>query len=472
MDSAPLSLRDQGTQALREGQLDRAIDLLARAVMADDQDAEAKALLGIAYSQKGLHAQAKRALQTSVELQPQNPNFRFNLGVVLERAGDAAGAAAAYTETLQLKADHAQARAKLQALGPAGRAAAPAPGTPGAGTPQPPRLSGPPTAASAPPPYGAAPPASMPPPYGAPPVGPPPIGGPAPGAPPIGAAPPPSMPPPYGGPPGAPPIGGPPPGPPVGPPPIGGPPLAQPPGVPYGAPPIGPPPIGAPPIGPPPIGGPPIGGPPLAGVPQQGGPPGTIQCGRCAQWTAPGMTCQFCGAPMPPPPRVPTPAPYGAGYGPQPMPPTGPAGYGGSTGMTSGDAFGRRWGAAILDGLLMRGIGFITTLATGAHATPPNPSPEQIGAALGAAAGQIVVAVLYYVGMTAWRGQTLGKMALGIRVVGPDGDVPGFGRAFLRETIGKFLSTIVCLVGYLSMLWDSEQQTWHDKIAGTHVERV
>jgi uncharacterized RDD family membrane protein YckC len=34
------------------------------------------------------------------------------------------------------------------------------------------------------------------------------------------------------------------------------------------------------------------------------------------------------------------------------------------------------------------------------------------------------------------------------------------------------ISAIVLCLGYLWMLWDGEQQTWHDKIAGTHVERA
>jgi uncharacterized RDD family membrane protein YckC len=69
-------------------------------------------------------------------------------------------------------------------------------------------------------------------------------------------------------------------------------------------------------------------------------------------------------------------------------------------------------------------------------------------------------------------GQTVGKMALGLRVVGPDGGNPSFWRAALREEIGKLISAIVLCLGYLWMLWDGEQQTWHDKIAGTHVERA
>src|SRR5262249_44229104 len=141
LDAPNSSPRDEGIQALRAGEIDRAVELLGRAVMLDDHDAEAKALLGVAYSQKGLHAQAKRALQTAVELQPQNANFRFNLGVALERAGALQGAAVAYRDTLQLNKDHQQARAKLQAMGPQAHAflaQAPRPGEAGAGTPVPP----------------------------------------------------------------------------------------------------------------------------------------------------------------------------------------------------------------------------------------------------------------------------------------------------------------------------------------------
>jgi Flp pilus assembly protein TadD len=53
---------------LREGDLDRAIDCLGRAVALDDQDAEARALLGVAYSRKGRHDLAKQTLNGAVEL--------------------------------------------------------------------------------------------------------------------------------------------------------------------------------------------------------------------------------------------------------------------------------------------------------------------------------------------------------------------------------------------------------------------
>jgi uncharacterized RDD family membrane protein YckC len=61
---------------------------------------------------------------------------------------------------------------------------------------------------------------------------------------------------------------------------------------------------------------------------------------------------------------------------------------------------------------------------------------------------------------------------MGIRVIdfGGGGSV-GYGRAFIRW-IGRFVSTIVFLLGYLWMLWDPERQTWHDKFANSVVVPV
>ena len=47
----------------------------------------------------------------------------------------------------------------------------------------------------------------------------------------------------------------------------------------------------------------------------------------------------------------------------------------------------------------------------------------------------------------------------------------GNSRAFIRY-IGRFVSTIVFLLGYFWMLWDPEKQTWHDKFAGSVVVPV
>ena len=70
------------------------------------------------------------------------------------------------------------------------------------------------------------------------------------------------------------------------------------------------------------------------------------------------------------------------------------------------------------------------------------------------------------------KGQTPGKMALRIKVVDAQGKVPGIGRAILREIIGKFVSAIVILLGYLWVGWDPRKRGWHDHIGGTYAVRA
>ncbi len=89
--------------------------------------------------------------------------------------------------------------------------------------------------------------------------------------------------------------------------------------------------------------------------------------------------------------------------------------------------------------------------------------------------GAIIVAyilgVLYYVLLTTMRGQTLGKMALGIQVIDRRGNIPSLGTVLLREIVGKFLSGLVLYLGYVWAGWDREKRGWHDHIASTYVIR-
>ncbi len=118
--------------------------------------------------------------------------------------------------------------------------------------------------------------------------------------------------------------------------------------------------------------------------------------------------------------------------------------------------FWPRLGAALIDGIILLVVAIILAVIT---------------AGLSVYA-QWLIDILYYVLLTGLRGQTLGKQLLGIRVVNRNGEVPGIGRAILREVIGKFVSTIVLLLGYIWVLFDRRKQGWHDKIAGTYVIRV
>ena len=74
--------------------------------------------------------------------------------------------------------------------------------------------------------------------------------------------------------------------------------------------------------------------------------------------------------------------------------------------------------------------------------------------------------------LVATRGQSPGKMAINIKIVKVDGRPLGFGGMLLREIIGKIVSSLVIYLGYIWILFDTERQGWHDKIAGTYVVKV
>lgn len=70
------------------------------------------------------------------------------------------------------------------------------------------------------------------------------------------------------------------------------------------------------------------------------------------------------------------------------------------------------------------------------------------------------------------RGQTLGQMALGIRVIDFNTGGPiGYGRAFIRWLV-SIVSALVIFLGYFWMIWDKEKQCWHDKAANDVVVPV
>ncbi len=85
--------------------------------------------------------------------------------------------------------------------------------------------------------------------------------------------------------------------------------------------------------------------------------------------------------------------------------------------------------------------------------------------------GLIVVAVIYLraLGRT---GQTWGRKIVGVKVVRQQGDAPiGVGIALARTLLEQVLGQL-CFLNYLWMLWDKDNQTWHDKIVNTVVVKA
>ena len=67
------------------------------------------------------------------------------------------------------------------------------------------------------------------------------------------------------------------------------------------------------------------------------------------------------------------------------------------------------------------------------------------------------------------KGTTIGKKLLGMRVVKENGEQAGFWTMLIREYIGKIISALILWLGFLWVLFDKENQGWHDKLMSTYV---
>jgi len=82
-----------------------------------------------------------------------------------------------------------------------------------------------------------------------------------------------------------------------------------------------------------------------------------------------------------------------------------------------------------------------------------------------------IVSFLYGLLMESHYQGTVGKLATGTVIVNKDGSPMSFGQAIGRN-LGKFVSMIVPLyIPYLMVLWTKDNQSLHDKMAGTVVYR-
>ncbi len=87
----------------------------------------------------------------------------------------------------------------------------------------------------------------------------------------------------------------------------------------------------------------------------------------------------------------------------------------------------------------------------------------------GIVASYVVVFVpLYQVLLWSSRGQTVGKMAVRIKVVSREGGRLSKGRSALR-LLGYFASVAPLLLGLVIALFDRQRRTLHDHLAGTVV---
>lgn len=79
------------------------------------------------------------------------------------------------------------------------------------------------------------------------------------------------------------------------------------------------------------------------------------------------------------------------------------------------------------------------------------------------------VTVFYFILMTKLRGATLGKSIFRLKVVSCEERDLTWIEVIFRETAGRFLSTVILMIGYLMMIPDREKQALHDMLSDTRV---
>lgn len=79
-----------------------------------------------------------------------------------------------------------------------------------------------------------------------------------------------------------------------------------------------------------------------------------------------------------------------------------------------------------------------------------------------------VLTVLYFVLFTAFTGTTIGKRLFNLAVVDNEGNKLSFLNALYRETVGKYLSSILYF-GYIMIFIDKNNRAFHDYLCDSFV---
>jgi uncharacterized RDD family membrane protein YckC len=138
-------------------------------------------------------------------------------------------------------------------------------------------------------------------------------------------------------------------------------------------------------------------------------------------------------------------------------------------------SFWRRFGAIMIDGLVVNAIQLIWLIpAMFAGYVLAADDVESINKAFGVMPTIIgtITGLLYVPLMHSSKYQaTLGKKWLGMKVVDTNGQRISIARAYGRY-FATFLSSLTLCIGYVMVFFTERRQALHDKIAGTYVVYV
>ncbi|MBC7530006.1 MAG: RDD family protein [Oligoflexus sp.] len=132
--------------------------------------------------------------------------------------------------------------------------------------------------------------------------------------------------------------------------------------------------------------------------------------------------------------------------------------------------FGIRFLANIIDGIILGVMTLPISLVFGRFQNKAHPS---IKLTILSNLILLILAGFYYAYFYSKKGASPGKSMLNLRVVDFNtGTNPSFQTAFIRDTIGKLLSAVVLMGGYVIVLFRSDKRAMHDLISDTQVIRL
>ena len=132
-----------------------------------------------------------------------------------------------------------------------------------------------------------------------------------------------------------------------------------------------------------------------------------------------------------------------------------------------------RFAGVFIDGVLMQVVRvplsllLLGTVMSPLAAAKPNPAVFT-GAMVTLGFVSMLIACLYEVIMIHQFGATLGKMAVGIKVIRTDGSGVGWGTSIGRYFM-KIVSGLILGIGYIMAGFDDEKRALHDRVCDTRV---
>ena len=133
-----------------------------------------------------------------------------------------------------------------------------------------------------------------------------------------------------------------------------------------------------------------------------------------------------------------------------------------------------RGAAVILDAVLQYTFGVILGMLCGqslAEATGFDGNEQLTALERTLLCVGILIDLTYSTLMVGRYGATLGKLAMGLRVLRADGGRVSYPRAFGR-CLMTYVSILTCMIGYLMAAFDREKRALHDRACDTRVIRA